>query len=239
MNVSMWLALAAFALTIVSLTLRRAREPVPRTILSPRDTLLPNISLEQAATLTYPPDLLPGARDVTTPYGTMRVYEWGPGDGDKVLFVHGDSTPAPILTPIAHNSAKKGCRIMMFGMWTRLASKPRATMGRPCKRVHCADQVYVKDLWGRGYSNTPLGVSHDARLYGMQTFFSTASSSLPWTGAESGGFSVVAFSLGAGIAMAFAAEFYYLINSIILLAARRPNTTTCSSATHPCCLLLI
>ena len=52
----------------------------------------------------------------------------------------------------------------------------------------------------------------------MQIFFATASSSLPWTGAESGGFSIVAFSLGGGIAMAFAADFYYLINSIILLA---------------------
>ena len=52
----------------------------------------------------------------------------------------------------------------------------------------------------------------------MQIFFATASSSLPWTGAESGGFSIIAFSLGGGIAMAFAADFYYLINSIILLA---------------------
>ena len=52
----------------------------------------------------------------------------------------------------------------------------------------------------------------------MQIFFATASSSLAWTGAESGGFSIVAFSLGGGIAMAFAADFYYLINSIILLA---------------------
>ena len=76
----------------------------------------------------------------------------------------------------------------------------------------------VKDLWGRGYSDTPLGVPHDARLYGMQIFFAAASSALSWTGAESGGFSVVAFSLGGGIAMAFAADFPYLINSIILLA---------------------
>ena len=52
----------------------------------------------------------------------------------------------------------------------------------------------------------------------MQIFFATASSSLAWTGVESGGFSIVAFSLGGGIAMAFAADFYYLINSIILLA---------------------
>ena len=76
----------------------------------------------------------------------------------------------------------------------------------------------LKDLWGRGYSDTPLGVPHDSRLFGMQIFFATASSSLSWTGAESGGFSIVGFSLGGGIAMAFAADFYYLVNSIILLA---------------------
>ena len=76
----------------------------------------------------------------------------------------------------------------------------------------------VKDLWGRGYSDTPLGVPHDSRLFGMQILFATASSSLSWTGAESRGFSIVGFSLGGGIAMAFAADFYYLVNSIILLA---------------------
>lgn len=35
--------------------------------------------------LPYPPDALPGARDVDTPYGSIRVYEWGPEDGRKVL----------------------------------------------------------------------------------------------------------------------------------------------------------
>ena len=75
-----------------------------------------------------------------------------------------------------------------------------------------------KDLWGRGYSDTPLGVPHDARLFGVQIFFAAASSSLSWTGAASGGFSLVGYSLGGGIAMAFAANFPYLINSITLLA---------------------
>jgi len=52
----------------------------------------------------------------------------------------------------------------------------------------------------------------------MQMFFTIASSSLSWTGAASGGFSIVGFSLGGGITMAFAAHFPYLINSIVLLA---------------------
>lgn len=75
----------------------------------------------------------------------------------------------------------------------------------------------AKDLWGRGYSDTPLGVPHDATLYGMQVFFAAASSFLSWTGSESGGFTIVGFSLGGGIAIAFAADFSYLINSIVLL----------------------
>lgn len=79
----------------------------------------------------------------------------------------------------------------------------------------------VKDLWVRGYSDTPLGVPHDARLYETQIFFAAASSSLSWTEAEPGG-----FSLRGGIAMAFAVDFPYLINSIVLLALggiiRRP-----------------
>ena len=78
--------------------------------------------------------------------------------------------------------------------------------------------IGVEDLWGREYSDTPLGVAYDSRLFGMQIFFAAASLSLSWTGVESGGLSLVAYSLGGGIAMAFAADFPYLINSIILLA---------------------
>ena len=80
------------------------------------------------------------------------------------------------------------------------------------------DSLFPKDLWGRGYSDTPLQIPHDARLYGIQILFAAASSSLAWTGEESGGFSIIGFSLGGGIAMSFAAEFPYLINSIVLLA---------------------
>jgi len=81
-----------------------------------------------------------------------------------------------------------------------------------------ADVLSRTELWGRGYTDTPLDVPHDSRLFTMQIFFGIASSSLSWTGAASGGFSVIGFSLGGGITMAFAAHFPYLINSIILLA---------------------
>ncbi len=69
--------------------------------------------------VAYPPDLFPGARDVASPYGTMRVYEWGPEEGKKVVMVHGDTTPAPMLGPIAEALVKRGCRVILFGTSAR------------------------------------------------------------------------------------------------------------------------
>lgn len=84
-------------------------------IKSPRDSLVPFISADEASRLAYPPYAMPGQRDVITPYGTIRVNEWGPTDGFKVLFVHGDTTPSLIWSKIAHGLTKKGCRVMTFG----------------------------------------------------------------------------------------------------------------------------
>jgi hypothetical protein len=65
--------------------------------------------------LPYPPDALPGGRDVETPYGSIRVYEWGPADGERVLFVHGISTPVVALGDLGHEIVARGYRVMMFG----------------------------------------------------------------------------------------------------------------------------
>lgn len=88
--------LASLAVFFVSRSLafqfvsaHRSRKIIP----SPRVTLLPELSEEESLELPYPPDYLPGARDVSSPYGTIRVYEWGPEDGRKVFLVHGISTP--------------------------------------------------------------------------------------------------------------------------------------------------
>ena len=64
---------------------------------SPLQTLLPKLSEIEAAELPYPPDALPGSRDVASPYGSLRVYEWGPEDGRKVVMVHGISNPCIVL----------------------------------------------------------------------------------------------------------------------------------------------
>jgi len=70
----------------------------------------------QQLRLPYPPeDVFPGSRDVSSPYGSIRVYEWGPKDGRKVLLVHGITTPGIALGPLAEGLANSGCRVMLFG----------------------------------------------------------------------------------------------------------------------------
>lgn len=83
---------------------------------SPRSTVLPGLSDEEIRALPLPADVLPGARDVSTPYGSIRAYEWGPEDGPKVLFVHGITTPCIALGGVAHALVDRGCRVMLFDL---------------------------------------------------------------------------------------------------------------------------
>ena len=82
---------------------------------SPVRSLIPRLSDAEAAHLPYPPDAYPGARDVESPYGSLRVYEWGPEDGRKVVFVHGITNPCIALGAVAHGLVDRGCRVIMFG----------------------------------------------------------------------------------------------------------------------------
>lgn len=82
----------------------------------PLRTLLPELSATEAEALPYPPDALPGRRDVPTPYGVIHVFEWGPEDGERVLFVHGIGTPCVALGGMAAELVEMGkCRVMVFG----------------------------------------------------------------------------------------------------------------------------
>ena len=82
---------------------------------SPVQSLVPKLHKEEAADLPYPPDTYPGARDVTSPYGSLRVYEWGPEDGRKVLLVHGITNPCVALGGVAQGLVDRGCRVILFG----------------------------------------------------------------------------------------------------------------------------
>lgn len=70
------------------------------------------------------------------------------------------------------------------------------------------------DLWGRGYSDT-VDLPHDSRLYTTGILLALTSSPLSWT---PGGFDLIGYSLGGGIAVDFAACFPNLVKGLVLLA---------------------
>ncbi|KAL8826753.1 MAG: hypothetical protein Q9191_003605 [Dirinaria sp. TL-2023a] len=109
---------AAVAVAFGGLCISRAHATEEESsIPSPRKTLLPHLSPPEIPNLAYPPEALPGGRDVDSPYGNLRVYEWGPPAGKKILFLHGISTPCIALgrscSPLrmyvcAHLSSRQG-----------------------------------------------------------------------------------------------------------------------------------
>jgi pimeloyl-ACP methyl ester carboxylesterase len=75
-------------------------------------------------------------------------------------------------------------------------------------------RVLLLDLFGRGYSDS-VDLPHDARLYTTQILLAIASSPLAWT---PGGFSIIGYSFGGGIAADFAGSFPEMVKGIVLLA---------------------
>ncbi|KAF3938826.1 hypothetical protein ABW19_dt0205438 [Dactylella cylindrospora] len=123
--------------------------PTSSIIPSPEKTLLPELTLEEQAGLAYHPDSLPGGRWLNTPCGRIRVYEFGPENGKKVLFVHGISTPSIVARDMLTELAMRGCRIMVF------------------------------DLPGRGYSECCSKTPQDMRLYSALILMVVTSSTAP------------------------------------------------------------
>ncbi|TGO64158.1 hypothetical protein BCON_0008g00050 [Botryotinia convoluta] len=118
---------------------------------SPLKAQIPTLSHEEISTLPYPPNIFPGARDVPSPYGSTRAYEFAPVTGPKVLLIHGISTPCIALHSLATTLATThGCRVLLF------------------------------DLFGRGYSDGVSNLPHDERLYTTQILLVLTSSSLSW-----------------------------------------------------------
>ncbi|CCG83089.1 putative Alpha/beta hydrolase [Taphrina deformans PYCC 5710] len=73
----------------------------------------------------YSTTFYPGSKDIDTPYGSIRAYEFGPEDGERVLFIHGITTPCPVFSGILPKIVEAGYRVCTF------------------------------DLFGRGYSDAP------------------------------------------------------------------------------------
>lgn len=106
-----------FTLGLLSRSLLPQSEAGQTVLVSPRSTVLPGISESENRQLPLPTDVLPGARDVASPYGSSRVYEWGPIDGPKILLIHGITTPCIALGGLAHALVDRGCRVMLFDLY--------------------------------------------------------------------------------------------------------------------------
>lgn len=162
-------------------------------IKSPKQAALTPLPTELSS-LPYPPDALPGGRDVPTPYGNVHVFEFGPSDGERVLFLHGLSMPCLSGSKTAVALAAKGYRVMLF------------------------------DLFGRGWSDTPdpEEVDYDERLFVSQILLVLASSEVSWAGnavaGGNGGFHLIGYSFGGGLAANFASWFPHLVRSLVLVA---------------------
>ncbi|EAU35530.1 conserved hypothetical protein [Aspergillus terreus NIH2624] len=182
------LAATGASLTLAVLLSSLLKDDHPKSLVLPSPKKSSSAISVAAGETPLPTDVLPGARDVSTPYGSMRVYEWGPVDGPKVLFVHGITTPCIALGGLAHALADRGCRVMLF------------------------------DLFGRGYSDCPSDIPQDDRLFSTQILLALSSSPISWTGEGSGKFGLVGYSLGGGISAAFASYFPQLLSSLVLLA---------------------
>ncbi|KAF2856672.1 alpha/beta-hydrolase [Plenodomus tracheiphilus IPT5] len=153
---NLYIAIGAASLgsLIVLRSLTHSSQPGEiKTIPSPAETLLPTLEAQDLKDLPYPPHALPGSRDVPSPYGTIRVYEWGPEEGEKILLIHGISTPSIALTDLGHKLVRKGHRVMLF------------------------------DLFGRGYSSAPSpdSIRYDTSLYIAQILLVLQSSTLHWS----------------------------------------------------------
>lgn len=165
-----------------------------RIIKSPKQTVLSTLPPTELSSLPYPPDVLPGGHDVPTPYGNVHVFEFGPSDGERVLLLHGLSMPCVSGSNTAVALAGKGYRVMLF------------------------------DLFGRGWSDTPdpQDVDYDERLFASQIMMVLASSEISWTGnavaGGKGGFHLIGYSFGGGLAANFTSWFPHLVRSLVLVA---------------------
>ncbi|KAK5788923.1 hypothetical protein VI817_009881 [Penicillium citrinum] len=107
---------ASFTLGLLIRSLLSGRDSTERILPSPRARISNGLSEDEKHSHPLPNDVLPGARDVASPYGSIRVYEWGREDGPKVLLVHGITTPCIALGGVAHALVDRGCRVMLFDL---------------------------------------------------------------------------------------------------------------------------
>ncbi|KAH6854947.1 Alpha/Beta hydrolase protein [Chaetomium sp. MPI-CAGE-AT-0009] len=137
--------------------------------------------------------------------------------------------PSPLKTHLPHLSPAEIAALPYPPTSSRAGATsppPTARSATPCVALAALAEALVRrrgcrvmlfDLFGRGYSDAPCGVRYDARLYVTQVLLVLASSRLGWTAGD-GGFHLVGYSLGGGLAVAFARYFAGMLRSLVLVA---------------------
>lgn len=80
----------------------------------------------------YSPDFYPNGTNLELPAGTMRYWEFGNENGNRVVLIHGISTGSSCYDKLARDLANNGHRVLVY------------------------------DIWGRGYSQAPAGLYNEA-----------------------------------------------------------------------------
>ncbi|KAJ7701728.1 Alpha/Beta hydrolase protein [Mycena metata] len=143
---------------------------------------LASLPPESRAREIYPEDWLEEGGYVDLPMGRTRYWLRGPKSGKKIVLIHGLSIPALVWAPLVPQLVDAGHRVLLY------------------------------DLYGRGYSDAPMGAAYDAQLYVTQ--LALLLQHLGWQRTRIGG-----VSMGGAIAAAFVATFPNLVERDVVLVA--------------------
>ncbi|KAK7042081.1 hydrolase-4 domain-containing protein [Favolaschia claudopus] len=155
----------------------------PKHIPTPTDPGMSSLPLNSRSRIVYPEDFLEGGEYVQLPLGKVRYWLLGPPTGKKIVFIHGITIPSIAFAKIAPVLADAGFRVLLY------------------------------DLYGRGYSDAPKGMSYDPQLYATQ--LALLLQHLNWRCT-----CVLGFSMGGAIAGAkFVAAFPALVEGDVILVA--------------------
>lgn len=226
-------ALATATLLVLG---RSAGWPRRRKILSnPLQTYPPGSQqYGELETLIYRPDTFPGARDVETPvsegpFGLPQpvtiVSDLGAAVRDiaSLRIWAGRWSEGPVRARHqhivhhldAHSERPCQTRLPRHAVCTFFTAPDNLLTLRQIV-ARTSSNMFLQDLFGRGFSDGVGDLPHDERLYVTQILLVLASSPLPWTGNEA--FRLVGYSLGGGISVHFANAFPHLVSSLVLLA---------------------
>ncbi|KAJ7106676.1 Alpha/Beta hydrolase protein [Mycena epipterygia] len=146
------------------------------------DPGLANLPSNSRAREVYPENWQEGGKYVQFPVGRVRYWLVGPESGKKIVLIHGLTIPAIAFGPLVPILVNAGYRVLLY------------------------------DLYGRGYSDAPLGVPYDAKLYVTQ--LALLLQHIKWERVH-----VVGFSMGGAIAASFVAIFPALVEKKVVLIA--------------------